>query len=485
MENLLAGFRDGETKKIQELAADHGVTLFWVALFVTLFLLTAFIFYILLTICRRKELEESRKALAEAKIQLEQALLAAESASKAKTTFLFNMSHDIRAPMNAILGFADLLELNGMPDEKSAEYLLGIKKSGAYLLDLINEVLEMSRIESGKCELNESVNDIQTIAHELHMVLEGKYKENNLQVQVCQDVTQNYVYCDTVKLKTIFLNIISNAIKYTPNGGKIDVDYREIPSCEEGMICIRTVVRDNGIGMSKEFLPHIFESFARERTATENNVMGTGLGMGIVKKYVDLMQGEIEVESALGEGTKVTLTIPFRVAPKPKKIKTESIQNLESEDFTGWRILLAEDNEMNQEVAMEILSGYGFEVDLVTDGICCVERIMEMEPDYYDLILMDLQMPNMDGLEAARTIRAMEHPQKAKIPIIAMTANVFRSDKLNAKEAGMDGFIQKPFSVATLIFEIRKAKLSNQGEDTEARKGDIYDTGKLEDCEGT
>lgn len=481
MKNLLAGFRYKETKKIQELASEHGVALFYVALFVTLLLLTAFIFYILLTIRRRKELEESRKALAEAKIQLEQALLAAESASKAKTTFLFNMSHDIRAPMNAILGFADLLELNGMQDEKSAEYVLGIKKSGAYLLDLINEVLEMSRIESGKCELNESVNDIQTIAHELHMVLEGKYKENNLQVQVCQNVTQNYVYCDTVKLKTIFLNIISNAIKYTPNGGIIDVDYREIPSPEEGVVCIRVVIRDNGIGMSKEFLPHIFESFARERTATENKVMGTGLGMGIVKKYMDLMQGKIEVESTLGEGTKVTLTIPFRIAPKPKKIKTESIQNpeMESEDFTGWRILLAEDNEMNQEVAMEILSGYGFEVDLVTDGICCVERIMETEPDYYDLILMDLQMPNMDGLEAARTIRALEDPQKARIPIIAMTANVFRSDKQNAKEAGMDGFIQKPFSVATLLSEIRKVKLSSQDEDTEVRKGDIYDTGKL------
>lgn len=390
-----------------------------------------------------EEREQAQKAL-------EASQAAAEAANKAKTDFLFNMSHDIRTPMNAIIGYTDLMEKHFGEKERCWDYLDKIKKSSIVLLSLVNNVLEMARIESGKIVLNEEICKVSDLMEQIRSVyLELlKQKEITFVTDVCVDT--KYYYGDMVKLSEIFLNIVSNAYKYTEEGGKISLTVKELPSGKPGSILLQTKIADTGIGMSKEFLPKIFEEFSREHTVTENKIEGTGLGMPIVKKLVEFLGGTIEVESELGRGTTFTVTIPHKVA-KEEEIKQDKASVIEPKSFIGKRILLVEDNEFNMEIATEVLSEFGFLVDHAEDGLVCIDMLLKAASDYYDLILMDIQMLNLDGYQATKRIRSMKDKEKAEIPIIAMTANAFEEDKQNAIAAGMNGHLAKPIEIKKLI----------------------------------
>jgi len=441
----------------KDLVQDNSLTFVMTAFAVITLISAGFILYIVSNVKRRKEMEASQRAISEAKQQVEDALSLAQQASEAKSSFLFNMSHDIRTPMNAIIGFAELIERKKLSAEKSAEYITNIKKAGKYLLELINEVLEMARIENGKIVLDESVSDLVSLSEDVRMIIESRYREKELTVTRDIKIKNKNCYCDEVKLKAIIINILGNAIKYTPKGGSIDIKVHELEAAKEGYAKLELCISDTGIGMSKEFVPHIFESFSRERNATESKIVGTGLGMGIVKKYVDLMQGSIDVDSELGKGTAVTLTLELRLAEE-EKADDNSEAIIEGKAFAGMRILLAEDNEMNREIAEEILSEYGFLVETAVDGVECISKIMQKPSDYYQLILMDVQMPNMNGWDTTRAIRKLDDKVKAGIPVIALTANVFDSDRKQAFEIGMNGFIGKPIVIPSLVEEIARVK---------------------------
>ena len=393
--------------------------------------------------------EEKRRELVYQKA-LEEATEKAEAANAAKTKFLFNMSHDIRTPMNAIIGYTELLEKNIDNKEKSSDYLCKIKMSSKFLLSLINDVLEMSQIESGKAIIDESVFKTGDVMNNIESVYSEIMKDKNISFVRSIDVKTKYIYGDIIKLNAIFLNIISNSFKYTSEGGTVTVRTVELPSEREDYAIIQTTFTDNGIGMSDEYLPHLFEEFSREHTETESKIQGTGLGMPIVKKMVELMGGTITVESELGKGTTFVITLSHRIAEEPEGYIAES-KNATSYDFSGKRILLAEDNELNAEIAIEILQMAGFEVERAEDGIICVDMLQKAESQYYDLILMDIQMPNMDGYKATRIIRNMNDSYKKQIPIIALTANAFEADKKNENEAGMNGHLSKPISVSAMM----------------------------------
>lgn len=376
--------------------------------------------------------------------------LAAERASNAKTAFLFNMSHDIRTPMNAIIGYADLMERYFNDTERCRGYLKKIRNASDFLLSLINNVLEMARIESGKVVLDEVICDANEIAKEVSDVYSGIMADKGIDFTLITDIRHPYHLCDKVKINEVFLNLVSNAYKYTPSGGKVSLTVREIPSDKPGMVTMESTISDTGIGMSKEYLPRLFEEFSREHTSTENKVEGTGLGMPIVKRLVDLMGGTITVESELGKGTTFVVRIPHRIAENviPRR---DSIVNVDSGNLVGKRILLAEDNELNTEIVMEILSEAGFVIDHAKDGIVCVDMLSKSPDGYYDLILMDIQMPNMDGYKATTVIRRMERDYCRNIPIIAMTANAFEEDRRNALQAGMNGHLSKPIDIEKLM----------------------------------
>lgn len=395
-----------------------------------------------------KERDEKEKELAEARRM-------AESANNAKTRFLFNMSHDIRTPMNAIIGYTNLIGNNINNREKIAEYVNKIKHSSDFLLSLINNVLEMARIESGETRLDETLWNVEQFNDTLISVFEDQFEQKKLNFTKEINVIHTDVYCDTLKLKQIYLNIISNAIKYTPEGGSIKLVLNELPSEKEGYAIYECCISDTGIGMSKEFVSHIFEEFTREASETESRIAGSGLGMPIVKRLIELMDGTIEVDSRLGEGTTFTVSIPHRIADR-KAIDNMKKSAVEYNDMAlgNIRVLLAEDNDMNAEIAQEILSSIGVEVQRAKDGVECVHMVQESEEDYYDLVLMDIQMPNMNGYEAAKTIRRIPG-KRSEIPIIAMTANAFEEDRRNALEAGMNDHIPKPIDVQKLINTIR------------------------------
>lgn len=386
---------------------------------------------------------------------LEKALVAAESANNAKSAFLFNMSHDIRTPMNAIMGFTDLMEKNFGDREKCLDYLAKIRSSSTFLLSLINDVLEMARIESGKAVLEESVCDIRAISNELYTVFEEEMGNKHITFIKEVDCQTDYIYCDVVKVQEIFLNILSNAHKYTPEGGTIKKSLKELPSDREGYALLQTTISDTGIGMSEEYLPHLFEEFTREQTVTESKISGTGLGMPIVKKLVNLMGGTITVNSKQGEGTTFVITIYHKKATKEEFEKVPSSDNILGR-FAGKRILLAEDNDLNAEIVCEILKECGFEIERAEDGVACVRMISEAPAEYYDLILMDIQMPNMNGYQATEAIRGLEDAKKAGIPIIALTANAYEEDRRNALRAGMNGHLGKPIVIDKMMETLAK-----------------------------
>ena len=380
--------------------------------------------------------------------ELEKSAEQAKNANEAKTRFLFNMSHDIRTPMNAIVGFSDLLEKNLQNEKKAKEYLGKIQSSSNLLLMIINQVLEMARIESGTAVLQLKAEDMDALFHRVNTVFEEDIRKKNLQYHADLDIRHHYVVCDQTKLQEIMLNIISNAIKYTPEGHSIYVEVHEAVSENPSKIRYIFSCEDTGIGMSEEYLPHIYEEFSREHSTTENKVPGTGLGLSIIKSMIELMGGSIQVESRQGIGTKFTVDLSFDMASKEEvygsrnAIKTSAIHTIK-----GKRILIAEDNELNAEIAKTVLEDVGALVTRVEDGQQAVELFKEKPAGTFDAILMDLMMPIMDGYTATREIRSLERSDSKTIPIIAMTANAFQEDAEKCIAVGMNAHLAKPLDI--------------------------------------
>ena len=414
-------------------------------------------------------LRKARKAEAVAKLaakdtkklndKLEIALKKAEDASLAKTRFLNNMSHDIRTPMNAILGYAQLMEeeLKEKDLPETSDHLEKLQQSGNLLLSIINNVLDMARIESGKMEIDENYGRIEDIRQTLFEIFGDEAKKKNIALHYTINVEHEHILTDTTKVKEIFVNILSNAIKYTPSGGSVMINIDELVCDEPGYMMVRTRVSDTGIGMSQDYLTKIFDAFTRERNTTKSKITGSGLGMSIVKKYVDQLGGTIDVESEPGKGSTFTVTLKHRIADESYYVKKhDESSGTASEILEGRNILLAEDNDLNAEIAEAILERAGLKVERVEDGIQCVNRIIKMPARTYDRILMDIQMPQMNGYKATQEIRHLPDKDKACIPIIAMTANAFEEDKRDAVAAGMNDHIAKPVDLSILISVIAK-----------------------------
>ena len=390
-----------------------------------------------------RDFTEEKKRELEQEEALRQEKIKAEKANEAKSIFLFNMSHDIRTPMNAIVGYSQLMKKEST-NPKLVHYQEMIEQSSKLLLSIINNVLDMARVESGKMELDENFEVVGNVSQLVCSAFAAEASRKNIELHENVNVEHKYVIVDSTKMQEILSNLISNAIKYTPEGGKVLIDVQELPYDKEGYVLIQTKVTDTGIGMSEDFLPSLFDLFTRERNTTLSKIPGTGLGMAIVKNFVDLMNGSIEVESKLGKGSTFTITIPHKIADKDYTYRNIESLNECDIDFKGKRILLAEDNELNAEITTTILSKMGFEVKVVEDGILCVNEIQRQPANTYDLILMDIQMPNMDGYKATHCIRHLSQFEKANIPIIAMSANAFEEDKKKAFDAKMNDYITKP-----------------------------------------
>ena len=405
---------------------------------------------------RSKKYRENQYA-----VELKKSAEQAREASEAKTRFLFNMSHDIRTPMNAIIGFSDLLGKNLDNEEKVREYLKKIKSSGNFLMTIINQVLEMARIESGTAILKTEAANLSELFYSVNTVLESDIQMKGIHCSIDTNVQHKYAFCDKTKLQEIYLNIMSNAIKYTPDDHAIHVTINET-NFDDKKARYVFVCEDTGIGMASEYLPHIFDEFSREHTATENKVSGTGLGLSIVKSFVELMNGRIHVESEPGKGTKFTVEIPLELASEEDVCKKElPEQTFMTDKNIGKRILLAEDNELNAEIAMELLKEKGFLIDWVKDGQECFDKLEESDDGYYDLILMDIQMPILNGYDTTAKIRQMENPKKAATPIVAMTANSFDEDIEMTQKAGMNGFIAKPLDAEKMFTILKQSIVEN------------------------
>ncbi|MBE6009897.1 MAG: transporter substrate-binding domain-containing protein [Lachnospiraceae bacterium] len=434
-----------------------------IAVFGTLFLaIGAFIIYLLARSGRRTKkqmiekeafnarLEEKNLELEASQKELADALVAAESANRAKTTFLNNMSHDIRTPMNAIVGFTSLAESHIDDKEQVQDYLGRISVSSQHLLSLINDVLDMSRIESGKMTLEESDVHLPELVHNLQTIIQENANAKQLALSFdSQDVVHEDIVTDKLRLNQVLLNILSNAVKFTPNGGTISFCVREKESTSKDVANFEFRIKDTGIGMSKEFQKSIFEAFTREKTSTVSGIQGTGLGMAITKSIIDMMGGTISVQSEEGAGSEFIVNLPCRISSHAAFAESEA--KIQKDTLAGKRVLLAEDNEMNQMIAETILTESGLLVEIADNGEIAVEKMNTQPAGYYDIVLMDIQMPKMDGYEAARQIRNMTDPAKANIPIVAVTANAFEEDKNTALESGMNGHLAKPYDIPKIM----------------------------------
>ncbi len=419
---------------------------------------------VLLTIL--KLLQKARKAEAAAKkaandtqelnAKLQVAVENAESANRAKSTFLFNMSHDIRTPMNAIIGYADLASRHLDDPAKLEKYMENIQVCGQNLLMLLNNVLDLARIENDKTEIEYSVSDVEKDFRNCIAMFQNQADSKGQTLTVTAQLQHPYVYADIPHLTEVCTNLVSNAVKYTGACGTIHCDITQKPGKKEGWCDTVITVADNGIGMSQEFQKHIFEPFERERTSTVSKVEGSGIGMGIVKKLVGLMGGTVEVESKIGVGSTFTVTIPCRIASQEETQAKRDTTSSDKKSLSGTKILLAEDNDLNAEIAVELLQEEGCTVDRAKDGVECVDMLEKAANGTYQLILMDIQMPVMNGYDAAKKIRRMEELPKADIPIIAMTANAFSEDKQAALDAGMNDHVSKPINRNVLVPTIQK-----------------------------
>ncbi|PWJ59105.1 MULTISPECIES: response regulator [unclassified Fibrobacter] len=426
-----------------------------VAISLIVLLILSFFYYMQLLSWRRKR-----------QLQMERL------SNKAKSQFLFSMSHDIRTPMNAIIGFSELMKKNLDDKEKLVDYLNKINASSSFLLSLINNVLEMARIESGKVTLDENMINTQKFEDITEAVFTDQARNKGIQFSNNYHLIHEYVIGDEMKVRELTLNIISNAIKYTPAGGYVKLSLIESENKKPGYTTFTAICEDSGIGISKEYLPHIFDEFSRERNSTDSKISGTGLGMPIVKRLLNLMNGTIDIESEVGKGTKITIVLPLRLPTEEQMaaarqaetqshgntIHTEMLNRAPVSDkiFNGHRILLAEDNDLNAEIAIAILEEMGFIVERVSDGIQCVQTLSRQDNGFFDVILMDIQMPNMDGYTATRSIRTINDHKKSDIPIIAMTANAFEEDREKAFEAGMNDHISKPIDANKLAIALEK-----------------------------
>ena len=419
---------------------------------------------VLLTIL--KLLQKARKAEAAAKkaandtqelnAKLQVAVENAESANRAKSTFLFNMSHDIRTPMNAIIGYADLASRHLDDPEKLEKYMENIQVCGQNLLMLLNNVLDLARIENDKTEIEYSVSDVEKDFRNCIAMFQNQADSKGQTLTVTAQLQHPYVYADIPHLTEVCTNLVSNAVKYTGACGTIHCDITQKPGKKEGWCDTVITVADNGIGMSQEFQKHIFEPFERERTSTVSKVEGSGIGMGIVKKLVGLMGGTVEVESKIGVGSTFAVTIPCRIASQEETQAKRDTTSSDKKSLSGTKILLAEDNDLNAEIAVELLQEEGCTVDRAKDGVECVDMLEKAANGTYQLILMDIQMPVMNGYDAAKKIRRMDDLPKADIPIIAMTANAFSEDKQAALDAGMNDHVAKPINMNILVPTIQK-----------------------------
>ena len=387
-------------------------------------------------------------------VMLKNALHCAEEGSRAKSSFLFAMSHDLRTPMNAIIGYAELMEAHWGEKEVTTNYLQKLKGASQFLLALIGNVLEIARIESGKETLNEAPWNLMMLEETLDILLDGEISRKQLTVNRNVNIRHANVYCDALKIREIIMNLLSNAVKYTSEGGKIVLDIDEKPSARDGFMTLQIRVSDNGIGISKEYVPYIFDAFTRERSSSESGIIGTGLGLHIVKSFVDLMNGDISVKSEPGKGTCFTVEISCRKIPE-EELQQQMEEQPENVSLAGRRLLLAEDNGLNAEIAMTILQDADAEVELAADGKIAVDKLKDVPVGYYDAILMDIQMPNMNGYEATKAIRKLTD-ERAKMPIIAMTANAFEEDRQAALAAGMDDYVAKPVEISELFRTIMK-----------------------------
>jgi len=394
--------------------------------------------------------------------KLAAALAQAQRANTAKTVFLSNMSHDIRTPMNAIIGFTNLAISHIDNKEQAIDYLGKINTSSNHLLSLINDVLDMSRIENGKIEIEEKKEDILTIVKNLQTFINADVNSKQLSFSMqFSECPHSKVYCDKLRLNQIFLNLLSNAIKFTNPGGSISLSAEEL-LFKNGTVTYEFHVCDTGIGMKPEFIEKIYEPFERERNTTVSGIQGTGLGMSITKSLVDMMNGVIFIDSKVNNGTDIKVVLSFKTYEEdipeaviePKEEKLTLVEATKKTDFTGKTVLLVEDNELNQEIAAEILKSFGLEVLLANDGLDAINTIKKAEKNSISLVLMDIQMPNMNGYEATKIIRRLDDAEKAKIPILAMTANAFEEDKRNALSAGMDGHLAKPINITELIKQL-------------------------------
>ena len=432
--------------------------------FMVLLVSSIFVAVILLAIL--KLLRKARKAEAAARkaandtqelnAKLQIAAENAESANRAKSTFLFNMSHDIRTPMNAIIGYADLASRHSDDPAKLKKYMENIQVCGQNLLMLLNNVLDLARIENDKTEIEYSVSDIEKDFRNCLAMFRNQADSKGQTLTVTTQLPYPYIYADIPHLTEVCTNLVSNAVKYTGAGGTIRCGVTQKPGEKEGWCDTVVTVADNGIGMSQEFQKHIFEPFERERTSTVSKVEGSGIGMGIVKKLVGLMGGTVEVESKIGVGSTFTVTIPCRIASEDEIQAKREINPSDQKCLCGTRILLTEDNDLNAEIATELLQEEGCTVDRAKDGVECVDMLEKAANGTYQLILMDVQMPVMNGYDATKKIRRMDDPQKANIPIVAMTANAFSEDKQVALDAGMNDHIAKPINMSVLVPTLRK-----------------------------